>query len=126
MYPHFLPAAPADKCFVPPVARMLAVSDAGLLGAALVYVIQLGGLFQWAVRQSSEVGVKCSWAVELAASGSRLGLPRLLEPSLGSETNVNLKVLRGPLLSYRRPMLVKYRRCHTKKSVFEPLLILRQ
>eukprot|EP00752_Nemacystus_decipiens_P006704 g6027.t1 len=29
--------------------------DAGLLGAALVYVIQLGGLFQWAVRQSAEV-----------------------------------------------------------------------
>lgn len=31
------------------------VSDAGLLGAALVYVMQLGGLFQWAVRQSAEV-----------------------------------------------------------------------
>lgn len=31
------------------------VSDAGLLGAALVYVLQLGGLFQWAVRQSAEV-----------------------------------------------------------------------
>ncbi|CAM9523069.1 unnamed protein product, partial [Ectocarpus sp. 13 AM-2016] len=29
--------------------------DAGLLGAALVYVLQLGGLFQWAVRQSAEV-----------------------------------------------------------------------
>ncbi|CAN0461267.1 unnamed protein product [Discosporangium mesarthrocarpum] len=29
--------------------------DAGLLGAALVYVIQLGGLFQWTVRQSAEV-----------------------------------------------------------------------
>jgi hypothetical protein len=27
----------------------------GLLGAALTYVIQLGGLFQWAVRQSAEV-----------------------------------------------------------------------
>ncbi|CAM9399555.1 unnamed protein product, partial [Ectocarpus sp. 12 AP-2014] len=29
--------------------------DAGLLGAALVYVLQLGGLFQWAVRQAAEV-----------------------------------------------------------------------
>eukprot|EP00903_Cladosiphon_okamuranus_P016201 g14950.t2 len=29
--------------------------DAGLLGAALVYVNQLGGLFQWSVRQSAEV-----------------------------------------------------------------------
>ncbi|CAM9122992.1 unnamed protein product [Ectocarpus sp. 4 AP-2014] len=29
--------------------------DAGLLGAALVYVLQLGGLFQWSVRQSAEV-----------------------------------------------------------------------
>ena len=29
--------------------------DAGLLGVALVYVIQLGGLFQWAVRQAAEV-----------------------------------------------------------------------
>ncbi|CAM9253787.1 unnamed protein product, partial [Hapterophycus canaliculatus] len=29
--------------------------DAGLLGAALVYVLQLSGLFQWAVRQSAEV-----------------------------------------------------------------------
>ncbi|CAN0512956.1 unnamed protein product, partial [Scytosiphon promiscuus] len=31
------------------------VTDAGLLGAALVYTIQLGGLFQWAVKQSAEV-----------------------------------------------------------------------
>ncbi|CBN77890.1 multidrug resistance-associated protein-like protein [Ectocarpus siliculosus] len=29
--------------------------DAGLLGAAMVYVLQLGGLFQWAVRQAAEV-----------------------------------------------------------------------
>ncbi|CAM9223590.1 unnamed protein product, partial [Hapterophycus canaliculatus] len=29
--------------------------DPGLLGAALVYVLQLGGLFQWSVRQSAEV-----------------------------------------------------------------------
>jgi ATP-binding cassette subfamily C (CFTR/MRP) protein 4 len=29
--------------------------NAGLLGVALVYVIQLGGLFQWAVRQAAEV-----------------------------------------------------------------------
>jgi hypothetical protein len=29
--------------------------DPGYLGAALAYVIQLGGLFQWAVRQSAEV-----------------------------------------------------------------------
>eukprot|EP00752_Nemacystus_decipiens_P006715 g6038.t1 len=29
--------------------------DAGLLGAALVYVLQLGGLFQWSVRQAAEV-----------------------------------------------------------------------
>ncbi|CAM9767000.1 unnamed protein product, partial [Ectocarpus sp. 12 AP-2014] len=29
--------------------------DSGLLGAALVYVLQLGGLFQWAVRQAAEV-----------------------------------------------------------------------
>ena len=43
--------------FCSPVARVLAVSDAGLLGAALVYVLQLGGLFQWAVRQYSEVGL---------------------------------------------------------------------
>lgn len=31
------------------------VADASLLGAALVYVLQLGGLFQWSVRQSAEV-----------------------------------------------------------------------
>ncbi|CAN0352588.1 unnamed protein product, partial [Scytosiphon promiscuus] len=29
--------------------------DAGLLGAALLYVLQLGGLFQWAVMQCAEV-----------------------------------------------------------------------
>ncbi|CAN0399355.1 unnamed protein product, partial [Pylaiella littoralis] len=29
--------------------------DAGMLGAALVYVLQLGRLFQWSVRQSAEV-----------------------------------------------------------------------
>ncbi|CAM9122833.1 unnamed protein product, partial [Ectocarpus sp. 4 AP-2014] len=32
--------------------------DAGLLGAALVYVLQLGGLFQWAVRQAAEVEIQ--------------------------------------------------------------------
>ncbi|CAM9756679.1 unnamed protein product, partial [Sphacelaria rigidula] len=30
-------------------------ADAGLLGVALVYVIQLGALFQWTVRQAAEV-----------------------------------------------------------------------
>lgn len=34
---------------------LLLFADAGLLGAALVYVLQLGGLFQWSVRQSAEV-----------------------------------------------------------------------
>lgn len=38
------------------VATFPLFSDAGLLGAALVYVLQLGGLFQWSVRQSAEVG----------------------------------------------------------------------
>lgn len=35
--------------------NLLPSSDAGLLGAALLYVLQLGGLFQWSVRQSAEV-----------------------------------------------------------------------
>lgn len=33
----------------------LPLSDAGLLGAALLYLLQLGGLFQWAVMQCAEV-----------------------------------------------------------------------
>ena len=37
-------------------APVVGVADAGLLGAALLYTIQLGGLFQWAVKQSAEVG----------------------------------------------------------------------
>lgn len=45
--PLFFPSCVPTVC--------VTVSDAGLLGAALVYVLQLGGLFQWAVRQSAEV-----------------------------------------------------------------------
>lgn len=41
------------------------VSDAGLLGAALVYMIQLCELFQWDVKQSAEVCTLplCSWGI---------------------------------------------------------------
>lgn len=50
--------------FVPPVLYIYiyiplvaASKDPGLLGVALVYVIQLAGLFQWAVRQAAEVSI---------------------------------------------------------------------
>lgn len=66
------------------MVRTLAVSDAGLLGAALVYVLQLGGLFQWIVRKSSEVGLNISLFIALAANGSGLGHARIFEP--GSNT----------------------------------------
>lgn len=48
----------ATSCFAAVLSRAygLAVSDnAGLVGAALLYVIQLAGLFQWAVRQTAEL-----------------------------------------------------------------------
>lgn len=48
----------ATSCFAAVLSKAygLAVSDnAGLVGAALLYVIQLAGLFQWAVRQTAEL-----------------------------------------------------------------------
>lgn len=45
------------ECF-PRFSRALP-ADGALLGAALVYVIQLGGLFQWTVRQAAEVPASC-------------------------------------------------------------------
>lgn len=66
----------------------MAVSDAALLGTALLYVIQIAALFQWVVRQSSEVGLYVSRVIDLFESGSHLGHPRLLGPSCNSETEV--------------------------------------
>ncbi|CAM9405941.1 unnamed protein product [Chrysoparadoxa australica] len=56
--------------------------DPGLLGAALTYLIQLGGLFQWAVRQAAEVENQII-AVERVLAYSRVDQEAALYSSPG-------------------------------------------
>lgn len=66
-----------------------------------MYVIQLGGLFQWAVRQSSEVSlllliVRLSYGAELAACGSLLDAAIFSRSGGNSEIGVGNKRMLTP------------------------------